>query len=621
MLIFRFSFNLPTVSLFGVLTMLFLLSCEQQVRITFSSLKDLPPNEAISRIELEKDPVNWPRLCSNYFSIAKSKGISDSFIQPAIDYLYNRTRKEKNTLGYDAYYRIKSYQFLNKGELDSAIAYGYKVMALKSQHDSIDPSHGYHILGLSYFYKEQNSDSTRYYWTKGYKEAEIKKDNHMIILFGINLGTFYYNNGNTRNARSLFLRAHEIGLKSKISNPILTNNIVSTFIDEDQFEEADKFWKANEKLLTANLNSYNGQLFLLNRIKLLQTLNKWKEAQEKFKLLIVDSIKPTLFQNYAQVYIEHKLMQKDFDFVSDPFWRKTLINNAPHISFNTSNTLIKNITSPKLDFFIKHLISLESDTTQFNKLSSKFRAKISKQLAYYFKASNPIQANSYFIKSIEFFNDSKIEENKTQQKVIDELNQLDETFKEIQEKEDIIQDSKETQQILLLALSLISIIFILGIMLVRNIIKIKNIERKQLQTEQDALKREQELNNRIVEYSKSLIERNIALRNEISQAITPAPNAIKANVNQILKEFQIGGINSDENPTIAKQLIKEKEDWNDRYPGFDQLNKTEQRVFVLTTENYRPKEIANVLGVSTQYVRNVKSRLKTKLNLKEDWGN
>jgi len=165
------------------------------------------------------------------------------------------------------------------------------------------------------------------------------------------------------------------------------------------------------------------------------------------------------------------------------------------------------------------------------------------------------------------------------------------------------------------------IIFTLGIWLVINIVKIKNIEKKHLQTEQDVLKREQELNNRIVEYSKSLIERNISLRNEISTAIASAPNAVKSEVNQILKDFQVHGFNSQENPSIAKQLIKEKEDWNDKYPGFNLLNKTEQRVFVLTMESYRPKEIANVLGVSTQYVRNVKSRLKTKLNLTEDWGN
>jgi DNA-directed RNA polymerase specialized sigma subunit len=129
------------------------------------------------------------------------------------------------------------------------------------------------------------------------------------------------------------------------------------------------------------------------------------------------------------------------------------------------------------------------------------------------------------------------------------------------------------------------------------------------------------LNNRIVEYSKSIIDRNAKLRSEIMATVDAAPSSMKNQLNQVLKDFQIAGINPIENPNIAKQLIRAKDDWNEQFPGFEELNKTEQRVFVLTMENYRPKEIANVLGVSTQYVRNVKSRLKTKLNLKEDWGN
>ena len=615
------TYNILKGRFFIILCLTIVINCTNRKHITFSSIEKLPPQEAIQRIELEKDPLVWPNLCTNYLSYAVARDENDSTINDVYNYLNQRSINEKNVLGYDACYRFKSYQFLTTGQIDSALKYGYQVMSLKDKHDSIDPSHGYHILGLCYFYKEQNSDSTRYYWTKGYKEAELRKDNHMIMLFGINLGTFYYNNGNTRNARSLFLRAHEIGLKSKESNPILTNNIVSTFIVEGQPEEADKFWKTHEKQLTADLNTYKGQLFLLNRVKVLQTLAKWEEAKQKFSLLKKDSIKPTLFQNYAQIYIDIQLNDKNFDFISDQFWRKTLIDNAPHISFNTSKSIIRNITLPELGFFVKHLIKIESDTSEFNKLSLKFKARICEQLGHYFKSSNPNKANSYFTKSIELYNESKNEENKTQQKVIEELNQLDETFAEIKDKEEKIKETEKAKNTFRTALILALIIFVLGVVVVKNILKIKTIEGKRLKFEQDALIREQELNNRIVEYSKSLIERNISLRNQISQSISKAPIEIKDQVNRILKELQIGNNSSEENPTVANQLIKEKEDWNEKYPGFDNLNKTEQRVFVLIMENYKAKEIANVLGVATQYVRNVKSRLKSKLNLPEDWGN
>ena len=200
------------------------------------------------------------------------------------------------------------------------------------------------------------------------------------------------------------------------------------------------------------------------------------------------------------------------------------------------------------------------------------------------------------------------------------MNELEITFKEIKEKEQIIQDKEKTQNILIIALVLTIIIFTLSIWITFNYLKIKKIEKNRLQNEQDALKREQELSNRIVEYSKSIINLNSKLKAEILEAVAKAPNTVKNSVNQVLKDYQISHFNTEENPQIANQLIREKDNWNQQFPGFDNLNKTEQRVFVLTMENYRPKEIANVLGVSTQYVRNVKSRLKTKLNLKEDWG-
>jgi DNA-binding CsgD family transcriptional regulator len=51
-----------------------------------------------------------------------------------------------------------------------------------------------------------------------------------------------------------------------------------------------------------------------------------------------------------------------------------------------------------------------------------------------------------------------------------------------------------------------------------------------------------------------------------------------------------------------------------------QLTKVEQRVYVLAQSDYRPKDIANMLGYSVQYVRNVKSRIRKKLDLDRNWG-
>lgn len=611
----RYFLNLITI--FGVIL---LASCNYNQNITFTSISKLPPDSAIARIEQVKDEARWAYLCSNYLSNQAAKTDNDSLLSLVLNYLYQRSIKENAFCGFNAYYRFKSFRFIGKGKHDSALFYANKALSTLNKHDSIDPLHTYHIVGAAHFYKDEKSDSTKYYWSKGYQLAEINKDKHMIMVYGTNLGTYFYNNGNYRNARNLFMRAKKASIDLKQDNGILTNNIVSTFIDEAEFNEADEYWKSNEKLLTAGLNVYRGQLYLINRINLLQLLNRNQEAEEKLSQLHVDSVKPILLTAYAKVYLYSKIIKDDYQFAMDPFWRGFIKDNVPYLASNLRKALIPNVHVTALDFLFKEIIALEKDTARFKNLSFKYQANISELIGAYLSDKNISYSNNQYRKSIKLYWDSREKEYQTQQKVIDELNQLEETFQEIKNREDIIKDNEKTQQALLVALALISIILLLGIWITRNHLKIKNIEKASLQSEQASLKREQELNNRIVEYSKSIIERNNQLRNEMLSVISTAPNDLKISINQVLKDFQINSVNPDENPTIAKQLIKENENWNDQFPGFEKLNKTEQRVFVLTMESYRPKDVANVLGVSTQYVRNVKSRLKAKLALDENWG-
>lgn len=608
--------NIKTLVLLSVLITA---SCKDSEDITFLTISKLPSDSAIVIIEKEKDEVRWAQLCSQYLSNILAKTENDSLIKPVFNYLYQRSIRENSACGFNAFFRSKSITFITKGEIDSSLNYAYKAMGTLNTHDSIDPLHIYHILGLVHFYKDQKSDSVKYYWGKGFQLSKINKDNNMIMLFGTNLGTFFYNNGHFRTARNLFIEAQKASLELNRPNGILINNIINTFIEEGEFEDADKFWIANKKLLTANLNIYRGQLLLINRINLLQLLDRHNEAEEKLKMLHVDSVNPGLITHYARIYLDNKINKNDFSFANDSFWRKILIKNAPYLSSNLKKELVQNINRKELDFLFTELTKLATDTTKFKALNVNYQAVICELIANHLIAKDMAASIKYFQNSIKLRSNGRGEENKTQYKAIDELNDIKETFEEIKNREKIILAHKKTEQALIVALILVCIILILGFWITRNHLKFKNIEKARLQAEKEGLKREQELNNRIVEYSKSIIVRNNQLRDEILTLISTAPNRFKTSINQVLKDYRITSPNPDENPTIATQLIKENDKWNDQYPGFEKLNKTEQRVFVLTLENYRPKDVAIVLGVSTQYVRNVKSRLKSKFNYDINW--
>lgn len=605
----------------GLVISVTLLGCNTDQRIAYSQISELDIEESVKIIDLEKDPVNWVNLFEKKVGSLKKDSSHDIKINRALAYINKRSITENNPIGQNVYERLNSYRFVTLGQIDSAIHYAQKARISATLHDSINPLNTYQCLGVAYYYQNQNSDSTRKYWQKGYKEAVLTKNYVMIELFASNLGSFYYNNGNTRNARNLFLIASEASLKINRQNSMNINNIICTLMDESEFNQADTFWIKNQKILNEDINSYNGQLYLLNRVKLLHELNRYEEANTLLSSIKIKQLKPTLHKEFTWVTLSGQFANHNFTGFRDSFFRPIIQRNTDYFAFHLRNEIQQHINRTEIQTFMNTIYSYYSDSSQYQSLGKSYKANICELLATYQQLSNQPQAIKFYKNAIQLYSESIQEEKKEQLRTIEELHQLDNLFTEIKNKEAIISQQNQRQQVTLSLFGFVIVIVVLGIWSTRNYLNVKNIQQKQLETEQSALLKEKELDNRIVEYSKSVIERNEKIKKDIMNVIATAPNDIKFNINQIFRDHLISApLTGKENPKIANQLIKEKDDWNTHYPGFNDLNKTEQRVLVLTIENYRPKDISNVLGVSTQYVRNVKSRLKLKLNLPDNWG-
>jgi DNA-binding CsgD family transcriptional regulator len=79
---------------------------------------------------------------------------------------------------------------------------------------------------------------------------------------------------------------------------------------------------------------------------------------------------------------------------------------------------------------------------------------------------------------------------------------------------------------------------------------------------------------------------------------------------------ELSRLGIEDKPQLADKLIDNHQVIFDRFPAFSETaNLTEKRIFILSIDGYKPKEIANVVGVSVQYVHNVRTRLRKKLNL------
>lgn len=67
------------------------------------------------------------------------------------------------------------------------------------------------------------------------------------------------------------------------------------------------------------------------------------------------------------------------------------------------------------------------------------------------------------------------------------------------------------------------------------------------------------------------------------------------------------------NLQAANEIFETKVEYLE-FSAFKELNETQQRILVLSVENYKAKEIATTLNLSYAYVRNVQTKLRKILN-------
>jgi DNA-binding CsgD family transcriptional regulator len=152
-------------------------------------------------------------------------------------------------------------------------------------------------------------------------------------------------------------------------------------------------------------------------------------------------------------------------------------------------------------------------------------------------------------------------------------------------------------------------------MIYRKNTKIAAIGAEKSRLEIQGLENEIALNGRLVEYSKLIIDKEKDFLQRLEEIRKGLPGEHQATVKSLIRELDgAARINHQENPFVAESLLQQQDQLNEKYPGFEQLNATEKRILVLTEHLYTSKDIAQMLGCSPQYVRNVRSRIRKKIS-------
>jgi DNA-binding CsgD family transcriptional regulator len=171
-----------------------------------------------------------------------------------------------------------------------------------------------------------------------------------------------------------------------------------------------------------------------------------------------------------------------------------------------------------------------------------------------------------------------------------------------------------------------ALVFTFGILLIYSFYKRKSDKLTRVQIENEKIiqekafeNKEATLNKRNVDLSKIIISKS----SEISSKIKKLNEEIKSEeLLKVIKEidgFKRIGLPTKENN--VKLIPEDYQNLNAILISPKTLSLTEKRILQLSINGVKTKEIANILGISNQYILNARSKIKKNLTIQdfENW--
>lgn len=471
-------------------------------------------------------------------------------------------------------------------------------------------------------YRMGNMDSAKYYMTKGYLFATSKKMDVFIYTFAASLGTHYYNHLLYEAASYYYGIALEAAKREKNIPLMLINNMTSILEERQQYSEADSLWNAYLPEMKKVKNPYERQLFFLNRTIHLQNTNRWEEAFPIYSEFGPEDIYEELRVPYMHAMLNQLLHDRSAQ-------TKIFFKKYRHW---IGERYVPAVTEVFIE--LEKVIGLDPSLLPMDTLLAW-----EKKFAMAFKENPRAVSNSNKLKSLVAYKkgdlqlsyllleksgqyeiaDDEISDSLHQAdlEVRDQLTKLREKITIANIKVEQAENQKKYESYLWILSVAVLVGFIVALLYALSYRKTKlDYATEQIhfmKMEEGHLIREQELNTRIVSLSQLIVLKAQDLGKKI-KLVSSGDKEMLQDVKKEIEELSRLGI--DDKPQLADKLIDDHQSVFDKFPEFEEItNLTERRIFILSVDGYKPKEIADVVGVSIQYVHNVRTRLRKKLQL------
>ncbi|MBM3437840.1 MAG: hypothetical protein FJX91_01780 [Bacteroidetes bacterium] len=536
-----------------------------------------------------------------------------------LSYLNDRVGRDNTEYGIASLYVGRGLVALSGGQMDSVVYYiqeAEKVMPLGNNRCS------YFELIAMYHLLRSDLKMSKTYLNKGLEEAIRHRDVVKRRFFLNKLGSICFSESLYGAASKYFLEVYSTYPSGKGAPAELIGNIISVKIVEGNYQEAEVFWKKNEELLASARDRYSRQFVLTNRIELNLHLGRFDEIESLFAELpdsmVLSNLRIHHLANRLKIAQERSpnlvgsILGRHMDWVmADYFGAVTRLEPYLLSSINEGDGLLEadSLESWKnrsLEQFEENPMA----SSNHYKLISTIYSKQPKMMA---EAYEVLEISNDFKDKYHLLDDSVKRADFTAKKDFESMKTKQFAF----EKE-MLQQQKINGYLAGTYGSVVLTLFLLVLFLwARQTAKKKELDWAQMQLhvqveEKEFLQKEKELNARIIGLSELVMEKSL----ELSKKLKVLNTSNSPEIETLRKELEaLGRVETTSRPQIADLKLKEQGDILEQYPQLKAMNLTEKRIFILSVDGYKSKDIAAIVGVSPQYIHNVRSKIRKVLGV------
>lgn len=539
---------------------------------------------------------------------------------------YSQAKPEPHFLAY--YYAMQSRIAWYQGEDSLGDSWHGKWLNFASFATDMNVISHYLDLGNLCF-NQSNFDSAIVHYRKALMRSRSSDDDFFRITILNNLGAAYFYTHMMSLASDCFadvlvqieekMQADPAFNMSNQDLTIIRANLIATLNQESNFTRATEvFSKFQDDAYKEDVQPYAQQLFTLNHVNTLMKLGRFDRAKSYLNRLQIDSVSPSLRSFFiglqGSVYVEEEdyarlgsLLSQNLDWLTEKM--ESDLSDFNDVLIAALKKGLVKLDYPKILILYNEV--KDQDDAFVNTHFTRLLAAISEQEGRKVESLKWELASRDF--ALEFQN--SVDEFK-----ISDINnqvQLSKLKSEVSSKEKLIAAAHSKQQFLVILVS-ISVAFLLALgflVFTWNKSKKQKLELLTLESEKQAqsiellrMQNEKQMNSILSSnYAVKQLQHIIHKMRDPHLVGNPVMMGFRQDLEQLLAvEFNAALGSQSE----AAETVDDFEYLKTQFPQLSEWNDTAFKILVLSVLDNQPKEIAKLLSLNMQYVRNVRSKLK-----------